>query len=75
MYARMGLSMAAIDALQDLGLDSLDALSDITEKDVPSIVKELCRNNILIWQASLKYLHALHYWLMRQVASSLITNP
>jgi len=38
MLGRMGLSVAAITSLENLGLDNIQAFSEITEKDIPSIV-------------------------------------
>jgi hypothetical protein len=66
MLTRIGLSSAVIIALEDLGLDNVESFHDITEKDVPSIIKELQRGGILIKQTSQSYLQALCYWVMRQ---------
>jgi hypothetical protein len=66
MLSRMGLGAAAITFLENLGLDAIDAFSDITEKDIPSIVKELQQNNVLVWQTSQNYLLALCFWVMHQ---------
>jgi len=66
MLGRMGLSVAAITSLENLGLDNIQAFSEITEKDIPSIVKEVRRNNTLVCQTSQNNLHALRYWVMRQ---------
>jgi len=63
---RMGLSDAAIQGLANLGLDNVQSFSDVTEKDIPSIIKELRRNNIMVHQTSQNYLQALRYWVMRQ---------
>ncbi len=57
----MGMSDAAITALEERGLDQMEAFGDISEKDIPSILKELWRNNILICQTTQNYLHALRY--------------
>jgi hypothetical protein len=62
----MGLTAAAIGYLESLGLSELDDFCNISEKDIPSITKELCHNNILIRQTSPSYLHALRYWVMRK---------
>jgi hypothetical protein len=66
MLGRMGLSVAAITSLENLGLDYIQAFSEITEKDIPSIVKEVRRNNTLVCQTSQNYLHVLRYWVIRQ---------
>jgi len=66
MLGRMSMSNNAITALEDLGLDSMDAFCDITTKDIPSMIKELRQNNILVRQTSQNYLHASHCWVMRQ---------
>jgi hypothetical protein len=41
VLTRMGLSIAAITGLENLGLDDVQAFSDLTEKDIPSIIIEL----------------------------------
>jgi hypothetical protein len=66
MLLRLGFSNEAITRLRDLGLTSLEDFCDISEKDIPSIMKELCRNNILVRQTSQNYLQALRYWVMRK---------
>jgi hypothetical protein len=66
MLGHMGLSVAAITSLENLGLDNIQNFSEITEKDIPSIVKEVRRNNTLVRQTSQNYLHSLRYWVMRQ---------
>jgi hypothetical protein len=66
MLRRIGLSAAAITALENLGLDNIQAFHDVTEKDIPAMLKEVCRGNILVRQTSQNYLHALRYWVMRQ---------
>ncbi|MFN9979998.1 MAG: hypothetical protein ACK53Y_08805 [bacterium] len=55
----MGLSVAAITGLENLGLDDVQAFNDLTEKDIPSIIKELRRGNVLVRQTSQNYLQAL----------------
>jgi hypothetical protein len=59
MLLCMGLSHAAIMALMNLGLDQLDAFCDITQKDIPLMVKDLWRNNVFVQQTSQNYLQAL----------------
>jgi len=59
MLGTMGFSANAIAALNDLGIDNMDALCDITEKDIPSMMKEIRRGNIFIRQTSQNYLQAL----------------
>jgi hypothetical protein len=66
MLRRIGLNDVGITALENLGLDTVDSFHDITEKDIPSIVKELRRTCILVKQTSQNYLQALRYWVMRQ---------
>ena len=66
MLQCIGLNDADITALENLGLDTVDAFHDITEKDIPSIVKELRRTGILVKHTSQNYLQALRYWVMRQ---------
>lgn len=44
----------------------MDAFSDITEKDIPSIMKESRRTNVLIRQTSQNYLQALCYWVIKK---------
>jgi hypothetical protein len=59
ILTRMGLSVAAITGLENLGLDDVQAFNDLTEKDIPSIIKELRRGNVLVRQTSQNYLQAL----------------
>jgi len=66
MLGRMGFSAQAINALADLGIDSMESLCDITEKDIPSMMKEIRRGNVFIRQTSQNYLQALCYWVMGQ---------
>jgi hypothetical protein len=66
MLTRIGLSDATITALEDLGLDHVGSFHDLTEKDIPLIVKELRRVGVLIKQTSQNFLYALRYWVMRQ---------
>jgi hypothetical protein len=56
MLERIGLNDAAIAALETLGLDHIGTFHDITEKDIPSIMKELRRCGILVRQTSQKFL-------------------
>jgi hypothetical protein len=64
MLTRIGLSDDAIAALEELGLDDVGSFHDITEKDIPSIIKELRKGGILIKQTSQSFLQALRYWVM-----------
>jgi hypothetical protein len=41
LLARLGLSPNAIVAVEALGLDNLRALIDLTDDDIPAMVKEL----------------------------------
>jgi hypothetical protein len=41
MLRRLDLNDAAITALEGFGLDSLEAIYDLTEDDIPAITKEL----------------------------------
>jgi hypothetical protein len=66
MLHRLDLNDAAILALEGVGLDSLDAIHDLTEDDIPAITKELRRTGTIIKQSSQNYLQALCYWIMRQ---------
>lgn len=66
MLRRLDLNDAAILALESFGLDSLDAVHDLTEADIPAITKELRRTGTIIKQSSQNYLQALRYWIMRQ---------
>jgi len=66
LLRRTGLSDAAIVALEDFGLDSLEAIFDLTEDDIPAITKELRRTGTVIKQSSQNYLQALRYWIMCQ---------
>jgi len=66
MLQRMGFTQQAIAQLQNLGLTSLEDYCDISEKDVPAIMKELRRGNVLVRQTSQNYLQALRYWVMRK---------
>lgn len=66
MLDRIGLNNAAIAALENLGLDHIGSFHDITEKDIPAIVKELRRGGTLVKQTSQNFLQALRYWVMRQ---------
>ena len=66
MLQRMGFTQQAIAQLQNLGLTSLEDYCDISEKDVPAIMKELRRGNVLVRQTSQNYLQALRYWVVRK---------
>jgi len=66
MLIRMGFSPGASASLENLGLDDIQSFSKITDKDIPSVVKELCRTNVLVRQTSQNYLQALRYWVLRQ---------
>ena len=66
MLHRLDLNDAAILALEGVGLDSLDAIHDLTEDDIPAITKELRRTGTITKQSSQNYLQALCYWIMRQ---------
>ncbi len=66
MMTRIGLSPAAIAALVDLGLGNINSFNDLTENDIPSIVKELRQGGVLVRQSSQNFLHALRYWVVRQ---------
>jgi hypothetical protein len=66
MLARMGFNDAAITALENLGLDHIGAYCDITKKDIPSMMKELRRNNVFVRQTSQNFLQALRYWVIQQ---------
>jgi hypothetical protein len=63
---RLGFNAAAITQLENLGMTNLEAFGDISEKDIPSIMKELRRNNILVRQTSQTYMQALRYWVIRR---------
>jgi hypothetical protein len=47
-------------------LDSLEAIFDLIEDDIPSITKELRRTGTVIKQSSQNFLQALHCWIMHQ---------
>ncbi len=66
MLAQMGFNDAAITALENLGLDHIGAYDDITEKDIPSMMKELCCSNVFVRQTSQNFLQALRYWVIPQ---------
>jgi hypothetical protein len=66
LLTQMDLSAATFASLEDMGLDQVESFSDITEKDIPSIVKELGQNNVLVRQMSQNYLQAICYWVMQQ---------
>jgi hypothetical protein len=66
MLRRLDLNNAAITALEGFGLDSLEAIYDLTEDDIPAIMKELRRTGTIIKQSSQNFLQALQYWIMRQ---------
>jgi hypothetical protein len=66
MLRRTGLNDAAILALEGFGLDSLEAIYDLQEDDIPAITKELRRTGTIIKQSSQNFLQALRYWIMRQ---------
>jgi hypothetical protein len=46
-------------ALEGFGLDSLEAIYDLTEDDIPAITKELRLTGTIIKQSSQNYLQAL----------------
>jgi hypothetical protein len=62
----MGFSNEVIVALGNLGIIHFESLCDVTEKDIPSMIKEARRGNIFVRQTSQNYLQALRYWVMRQ---------
>jgi hypothetical protein len=66
MLVRMGFNDAVITALENLRLDHIGAYCDITEKDIPSMMKELNHNNVFVRQMSQNFLHALCYWVIWQ---------
>jgi hypothetical protein len=66
MLTRMGFSNQDVVSLENLGPNNIQAFSKITDKDVPSIIKELRHTNVLVQQTSQNYLQALRYWVMRQ---------
>jgi len=66
LLRRAGLNNAGILALENFGLDSLKAIFDLTEDDIPAITKELRQTGRVIKQSSQNYLQALRYWIMRQ---------
>jgi hypothetical protein len=66
MLECIGLNATTITALESLGLDHVGAFHDLTENDIPSIVKELRRTGTLIKQSSKNFLQALRYWVMCQ---------
>jgi hypothetical protein len=66
MLRRTGLNDAAILALEGFGLDSLEAIYDLQEDDIPAITKELRRTGKIIKQSSQNFLQALRYWIMCQ---------
>jgi len=66
LLTRIGLSADAIVALEGLGLDSLISFTDLTEDDVPAMLKELRRTGTIIRQSSQNFLSALRYGVMRQ---------
>jgi hypothetical protein len=61
-----GLSDPAVTAIEAFGSDSLEAIFDLTEDDIPSITKELRHTGTVIKQSSQNFLQALCYWIMRQ---------
>jgi len=52
MLRRMGFSNEAIVALGNLGIIHIESLCDVTEKDIPSMIKEVWRGNIFVRQIS-----------------------
>jgi len=66
MLRRLDFNNQAITALEGFGLDSLEAIYDLTEDDIPAITKELRRTRTVIKQSSQNFLQALRYWTMRQ---------
>jgi hypothetical protein len=58
--------MRPLTALEGLGLDLLEAIYDLTEANIPAIMKELRRTGTIIKQSSQNYLQALRYWTMCQ---------
>jgi hypothetical protein len=67
MLTQLGLSANAIVAIEGLGLDNLRSFIDLTEDDIPAMVKEFRRTGTTIRQSSQNFLSALRYWVMRQV--------
>ena len=66
MLTRVGLSANAIVAIEGLGLDNLRSFIDLSDDDIPAMVKELRRTGTTIRQSSQNFLSALRYWVMRQ---------
>ncbi len=66
MLRRLALSDNAIAALEGFGLDTLESFIDLTDDDIPAMVKELRRTGTIIRQSSQNFLSALRYWVMRQ---------
>jgi hypothetical protein len=75
LLTRVGLSAAAIVAIAGLGLDYLQSFVDLTDDDIPAMIKELCRTGTVIRQSSQNFLSALCYWVMRQERLSLQYTP
>ena len=66
LLTRIGLNANAIVALDGMGLDALSSFADLTEDDIPAMVKELRQTGTIIRQSSQNFLSALRYWIMRQ---------
>jgi hypothetical protein len=66
LLTRVGLSANANVAVEGIGLDALSSFSDLTEDDIPTMVKELQRTGMIIRQSSQNFLSALRYWVIRQ---------
>lgn len=66
LLTRVGLSAAAIVAIAGLGLDYLQSFVDLTDDDIPAMIKKLRRTGTVIRQSSQNFLSALRYWVMHQ---------
>jgi hypothetical protein len=66
MLTRLGLSANAIISIEGLGLDNLRSFIDLTEDDIPAMIKELRHTGTTIQQSSQNFLSALRCWVMRQ---------
>ena len=66
LLTRVGLSANANVAVEGIGLDALSSFSDLTEDDIPTMVKELQRTGTIIRQSSQNFLSALRYWVIWQ---------
>jgi hypothetical protein len=66
MLERVGLNDAAIVAIEAMGLTSIESFNDLTDDDIPAIIKEIRRRGTPIRQSSQNFLHALRYWVVRQ---------